>query len=189
MGDALIIAKSEKTLDCLSEILKEENYSETNTVFSAAEAKKIVACKDFDVVFIYAPLADEVGLNLSLYMATHTNSGVFIALNKDTITKAGDKLSINGVVALEKPITSEFIHHSILAFRAMKCRIDVMKRENQKLKVQIEDIKVVNRAKCVLMQCLSMTEEQAHKYLERQAMDMRISKKQIAEQVLNTYEI
>lgn len=189
MGNALIIAKSEKALDCLSEILKDESYSEINTAFSAVEAKKMVTCKGFDIVFIYAPLADEVGLNLSIYMATHTNSGVFIALNKDTITKAGDRLSVNGVVALEKPITAEFIHHSILAFRAMKCRIDVMKRENQKLKVQIEDIKVVNRAKCVLMQCLSMTEEQAHKYLERQAMDMRISKKQIAEQVLNTYEI
>ncbi len=48
---------------------------------------------------------------------------------------------------------------------------------------------MISRAKCVLMQCLAMSEPQAHKYLEKQAMDLRISKKNVAEQVLTTYEM
>lgn len=189
MSNALVVAKNDKTLNCLTEMVRSEGYSEIETAVSALEAKKHISDKSFDVVIIYTPLADELGLNLSIYIATHTDSGVFIAISKDTVAKTGDKLAVNGVVSLVKPLTAESVHHSLLAFMAMKCRMEIMEQENHKLKVQLEDIKVVSRAKCVLMQCLSMTEAQAHKYLEKQAMDMRISKKQVAEQVLNTYEI
>ena len=48
-------------------------------------------------------------------------------------------------------------------------------------------MKIVNRAKLLLMQNLRMTESQAHHYLEKQAMDLRKSKYDIALRVLNTY--
>ena len=50
-------------------------------------------------------------------------------------------------------------------------------------------MKIINRAKFTLMQCLTMSEEQAHRYLEKQAMDMRISKLDVARRVLSTYEL
>ena len=39
-----------------------------------------------------------------------------------------------------------------------------------------------------LIQYLSMTESQAHRYIEKQAMDMRLPKRAVAESILNTYE-
>ena len=47
---------------------------------------------------------------------------------------------------------------------------------------------IVNRAKYALIQYLGMTEEQAHKYIEQQAMNQRISKRTAAENILKTYE-
>ena len=47
---------------------------------------------------------------------------------------------------------------------------------------------LIDRAKCVLIQVLGMTEPQAHRYIEKQAMDMRVSKRQVAEELLKTYE-
>ena len=40
----------------------------------------------------------------------------------------------------------------------------------------------------MLIQCLSMTEQQAHQYIENQAMNMRTAKLDIAKQVIRTYE-
>ena len=60
--------------------------------------------------------------------------------------------------------------------------------ENERLKHMVEDMKVINRAKLLLVTCLNMSEEQAHRYLEKQAMDLRVSKLQIAMQVIKTYE-
>lgn len=61
-------------------------------------------------------------------------------------------------------------------------------KENTKLKTQVETMKLVNRAKILLMQNLRMTESQAHHYLEKQAMNLRKSKYDVALRVLKTYE-
>ena len=59
---------------------------------------------------------------------------------------------------------------------------------SNKLLQKIEDIKMIDRAKCILIQYLNMTESEAHRYIEKQAMDMRTTRKTIAEGILRTYE-
>lgn len=51
-----------------------------------------------------------------------------------------------------------------------------------------EDIKIINRAKQVLITRLSMSEPEAHRYIEKRAMDMRLTKRAVAESILKTYE-
>ena len=63
-----------------------------------------------------------------------------------------------------------------------------LRNENFKLQSKIEEIRLVNRAKCVLIQYLKLTEPQAHRYIEKQAMDTRQTKKDVAEKILKTYE-
>ena len=63
-----------------------------------------------------------------------------------------------------------------------------LRQENVKLQSKIEEIRLVDRAKCALIQYLSMTEEQAHHFIEKQAMDMRTTKREIAEGILKSYE-
>ena len=46
----------------------------------------------------------------------------------------------------------------------------------------------MNRAKWSLIECLKMTEEQAHRYIEKQAMDERLSKRAVAEAIIKTYK-
>lgn len=70
---------------------------------------------------------------------------------------------------------------------ATRRRLLGLKHENIKLQKKIEDIRLVDRAKCVLIQHLSLTEQQAHRYIEKQAMDRRISKPEVAQGILNTY--
>ncbi len=69
-----------------------------------------------------------------------------------------------------------------------KNRVLTLNEENLKLQDKIVQIKLVNRAKWVLIRYLNMTENQAHKYIEQQAMERRVSKKKIAEKILKMYE-
>ena len=57
-----------------------------------------------------------------------------------------------------------------------------------KLQKKIEEIRLVDRAKCALIQYLNMTEATAHRYIEKQAMDTRRTKSAIAKDILNTYD-
>ena len=50
------------------------------------------------------------------------------------------------------------------------------------------DIKIINRAKWALINSLNMSEDEAHRYIEKQAMDKCISKRNIADEILKTYK-
>lgn len=52
----------------------------------------------------------------------------------------------------------------------------------------MEDIRVVNKAKWFLIEQLKMTEQEEHRYIEKQAMDRCVTKRVIAENILSTYK-
>ncbi|MCR5401851.1 MAG: ANTAR domain-containing protein [Treponema sp.] len=62
-------------------------------------------------------------------------------------------------------------------------------REKLKLENSLQEERLVNRAKCILMQYLNMSESQAHRYIEVQSMQLRQTRLQTAESILKTYEI
>ena len=64
-----------------------------------------------------------------------------------------------------------------------------MKKEKNKLLKQVDDIKKIDRAKCLLIQYNKMTEDEAHRYLEKQAMDLRISRRAVADKIINYFEV
>ena len=72
---------------------------------------------------------------------------------------------------------------------ATNARLKNMQNLNKKLTQKIDDIKIVDRAKCLLISHLNMTETNAHKYIEKKAMDVRISRREVAENILKTYEL
>ena len=63
-----------------------------------------------------------------------------------------------------------------------------IEKENAELKTMVEDLKLIDRAKLLLVTCLNMTESQAHRYLEKRAMDLRVSRVEVAKQVIQTYQ-
>jgi len=70
---------------------------------------------------------------------------------------------------------------------ATRARLRTMDKKNKSLNAKMSEIRTVNRAKWALIESLGMTESQAHHYIEKQAMDMRLSKGDIAVSILNTY--
>ncbi|MBO5462830.1 MAG: ANTAR domain-containing protein [Clostridia bacterium] len=63
------------------------------------------------------------------------------------------------------------------------------KSEKKTLSIEekMEEIRIVNRAKWLLISELKMDEQGAHRYIEKQAMDRCISKRIVAEEIIKTY--
>ena len=49
---------------------------------------------------------------------------------------------------------------------------------------KMQEIRIVNHAKWILIEHLKMTETDAHRYIEKQAMDRCISKREMAEEII-----
>ena len=73
-------------------------------------------------------------------------------------------------------------------FCATRERMRQMQARQATVEEKIEEIRLVNRAKWLLIECLSMTEPEAHRYIEKQSMDARISKREVAENIIKTYK-
>ena len=95
---------------------------------------------------------------------------------------------IHGVLVIAKPVNKHLFHHFLQFTECFKMRMFRVIEENEKLKHMVADMKIINRAKFLLITCLNMSEDQAHRYLEKQAMDLRTSKLEVAKQVIRTYE-
>ena len=51
------------------------------------------------------------------------------------------------------------------------------------------DIRTVNRAKWLLIERMKMTEQEAHYFIEKQAMDLRVSRREMAENIIRAYDM
>ncbi len=70
---------------------------------------------------------------------------------------------------------------------AVQYKVQVLSSQTTKLKVKMEEIKQVNRAKMLLMQNMNMSEQEAHRYIEKEAMDRGMKKTAISEEIIKTY--
>jgi AmiR/NasT family two-component response regulator len=188
MESALIIASSQKHIAYFTEILSAASIRKIVTLPTCGEARRLLVTQDFDLVIINAPLSDETGENLSRQIASKGMAQVILVVASEYFDAVSALCENDGVLTISKPIHREVFWSALMLARAAQKRLAYMQAENRKLKQKIEDIRIVDRAKCILISYMSMSEQEAHRYIEKQAMDMRVSRREIAEGILKTYE-
>lgn len=189
LESVLIISANEQSIISFSQLLKAYGYQIIDSTKSGADSRRHISDRgEYDLVIINAPLTDEYGDLLANDIAQNTNSGVVLTVKSEVEFEIESRTSEYGVFVLAKPLSKQLFYKAIKLLEASRNRINGVKKENIKLQKKIDDIRIINRAKCILMEYLSMSEPQAHKYLERQAMDLRLTKVEVAKRLLTTYE-
>lgn len=188
-GSALIVSGTEKGSNLIEDLMR--NTSGISDFFytrNGSEARRILIENSYDIIIINTPLADEFGHDLALYASTNTVSGLILIVKSEIYEEICDRVEDYGILVLSKPLSRQTFYSAVKLVSATQKRLLILEKENMKLQKKIEEIRLVDRAKCVLIQYLNMTEAEAHRYIEKQAMDMRKTKKTIAENILNTYD-
>lgn len=188
MDSALIVSGSDKGIDLISQLLNTNAKPEVTSAKSSGEARRLINAAEYDIVIINTPLTDEFGDNLAVTITEISASGVILIVNNEIADDISAKVENYGVLIVSKPIIRQVFMQSLKLAMASKRRILILKSENISLQQKIEEIRIVTRAKCVLIQYLNMSEIQAHRYIEKQAMDMRTTRQEIAQNILKTYE-
>ena len=183
MESVLIVSSDQKSTAYLYDLLRDEQLSIIESTENIAEIQS-----DYDLVLIDAPLKNDLNGKAAAELFAKTDSRIILAVPKELERDFESKSEKYGIFVIAKPVDKNTLRKTLHFFRAMNKRLGGMQKENVKLKKQIDDIRLINRAKCILMEYLSMTEPQAHRYLEKQAMDLRITKAEMAKSILSTYE-
>ena len=183
----LIVSAVEKIYEYITEILPPGEFSPILRAASAGEAKRMLVSDEADIVIINTPLPDEFGTELALDLSGGT-AGVLLLVKNDYFDQVCYKVEREGVLTVGKPSPKQTLYGAVKLAAAMSARLAKMERKNKTLQEKMADIRTVNRAKWLLIENLNMTERDAHYYIEKQAMNMRLSRHEVAENIIRTYD-
>ncbi len=187
MDSALIVSNSKKIIESIAEILAQASVTSISTVSNGGEARRMLIEKDFDLYIVNTPLPDEFGESLALNIASKGISVVILIVRAELYDEISEGVEDYGVLTIARPISRSLFWNVLKLAIATHKKVKAFHDENTKLIQKMEDIKIVEKAKFVLISSLSLTESEAHRYIEKKAMDMRITRRKVAEEILRTY--
>ena len=183
----LIAGKTEEICGSIAQLLLELDCDNISTFTSGAIIRGVDISK-FDSVIISTPLSDEFGLDLVADIAKDTKNGVVVLAKREIADEVQKKIRFTGAFVLPRPFNKALLVQTIKLAEVAHIGMAKLEEENRQLSQQLSDMKIVNRAKSMLMQYLNLTEEQAHRHIQKQAMDLRKTQRAVAEDILKTYQ-
>ena len=184
----LAVSASLKFVETLRTLLPEGRYGPVTVLHDAAAARRALAENSYDLVLINTPLPDEFGTRLALDACESSSAGVLLLVKAEHCPDIEAQVSVHGVLTLAKPTSAQLFAQTLRLLCITRERLRGMEKKAVTLQEKMEEIRLVNRAKWLLIEELKMTEQEAHRYIEKQAMDRCVTKRVVAEQILSTYK-
>ncbi len=182
----LIASASENLNLALSSLLPASAFSSVQTVDSINAAQRILAERDFDFVIVNTPLPDDTGIRFAIDACTG-GTVVLLLVKSDIYMGIYDRVVSHGVFTLSKPTSKQALSQALRFLASARERMRKAEKKTLSIEKKMEEIRIVNRAKWLLINELKMDEPHAHHYIEKQAMDLCVTKRQVAEKIINTY--
>lgn len=189
MSQILLVSSSGKLKESLTAFLCERGQVQVDTAASASGARRLLLEREYDIVLVDTPLADESGLALALDLSAQGTGSVLLLVRAEIAEQVQDQVEHHGIYVVQKPIVRSVLQSALRFVWASHYRMEQISKNQTRLKQQLEDVKIIDRAKCCLIELLGMSEATAHRHIEKQAMDLRKSRRSVAEDILRTYEV
>ena len=142
-----------------------------------------------DLVIVNAPLPGGDSLSYCSSVADSSDSAVLLLVPQGQLDHTEDRMLPAGVMTLGKPLSSIMLSQSLRGLCAMHERLRSRQQALHTVENAVEEIKLINRAKWLLISCLNMTEDEAHRYIGKLAMQQQRPKRDIAEGIIRTYSL
>lgn len=183
----LVADSGDKIYDYISQSLPRSDYDPILRAGDAGEARRMLLNAPVDIVIINTPLKDDFGTELALDLADGS-AGVLLLVKNELYDQICYKVEGSGVLTLGKPTSRQGFYSAVKLLTAMTARLSKLEKANHTLQEKMADIRVVNRAKWLLIEHHHMKEQDAHYFIEKQAMDTRLSRREVAENIIRSYD-
>lgn len=184
----LIVSSSIKIFDYFKALLPSSSFGPIAYAATAADAWRITLSQPYDIVIINCPLPDQQGKDLAIELTSQQPCAVMLMVKGDKYESIVYETEDYGILTLMKPCPRASIYQAVRLMASTSSRIRRSAKKVKILEDKIDELRIVNRAKLELISRMKVSEDEAHKYIEKIAMDMRITRRQVAEQLLKVWE-
>lgn len=183
----LVVSSSESFNAALPALLPESAFYPICLTSSISAAKRKIAEQSFDFLIINSPLPDESGTRLAIDICAQADTVVLLLVRAELHAEIYDKVAEHGVFTLPKPTSKSALATAFGWMASTRERLRKFEKKNMTVEEKMAEIRLVNRAKWLLINEIKMDEPNAHRYIEKQAMDRCVSKRTVAEEIIKTY--
>ena len=183
----LAVSAAGRFNDALPRLLSESTFHPVTVAPSVAAARRLLLDRSFDIVLINAPLPDDQGVKLACDLSCSTGTVVLLLVKAEVAEEVNTRVVCHGVFTLSKPTSPQALLQAMQWMISARERLRGLEKRAASMDEKMEEIRLVNRAKWLLIEFLSMTEADAHRYIEKQAMDRCVPRLEIAQGIIRTY--
>ena len=184
----LLVSSPGSLCEAVEALLPEGSVSQMTTVRSVSAARRLLLEQEFDLVLVNGPLPDDLGMRLACDTSASTSSGVVFVARQELCDEVSDRLASLGVAVLPKPCSTRELSLALQFARAARARLLNAAHKQVSVEEKIAEIRLVNRAKWLLISNLGMSEPDAHRLIEKRAMDTRSTKRAVAQDIIDSYD-
>ena len=182
----LLVSSSEKMNASLTSLLPDRIYYPLTVVSSVSEAQRKINEQSYDFVIVNAPLPDDFGRKFAIDVTTDNDAVTVLIVKNELYDETYDKVAEYGVLTISKPTNAVMMKQTLDYMRATRERLYRMQKKTVSLEDKMTEIRLVNKAKWVLIENRGYSEEQAHKYIEKTAMDLGLTRREVAQTILQS---
>ena len=183
----LVVSAAQKFNEAFAAMLPGSEYYPVRFVGNIAAARREMVNKTYDLVIINAPLPDDFGTRFAIDVSAKSSAIVLLFVKNDRYPEVYGKVMEHGVLAVSKPTSTQMVAQSLRVMCTMRERLRMMEAKQATVEDKISEIRLFNRAKWLLIEHEGISEADAQHRLEKQAMDSRVSKKKVAEEIIKIY--
>ena len=178
----MILSKNSKMVDFITAAMPPDSFSPIRVLSSATDARRTLLNTNVDIVIIHPPLTDEFGTKLAQDISKEC--AVAVIVKPELLEKAAYKLEPYGIVTLPSTLYKSVLYQTVMLLSSSVVKMNRLKENTKQLREKLHEIRTVTKAKSLLISERNMTEEQAHRYIEKTAMDSGKRKIQIAKAII-----
>lgn len=180
----LVLSASDSFNTALCQLLPDTKFSPIRLEAGINAGKRALSEQSYDLIIINSPLPDDAGIRFAMDRSDLTPSVVLLVVRAELYAATYAKAVKHGVYLLPKPTAKAVVAQALDWMVATRERLKAMERKTISTEEKMQEIRIVNRAKWCLIEKQGMTEAEAHRLIEKQAMDRCLTKREIAEEIL-----
>lgn len=181
----LIVSGSEQFAAIVKKALHGYAFATVDIRKSAAASRQCIMERYYNIIVIDSPLPDESGLELALDTVEQCSASLLMVVPAEIYEDILDRVTDYGVLVIHKPGPRGRIGKAVRFLAATHKKIRRLEKKILTMEEKMEEIRIVSKAKVLLVEKRQMTEDEAHRYIGKMAMDQGVSRKRIAEKILD----
>lgn len=182
----LVVSSSQSMEQLVRRVLFGKSHPVIDYRKTCTLARRALLENKYDIVIIDCPLSEEIGYDFAMDICEEYDASVLIITPPEIYDDVMEYVSDRVILALSKPISEEFLIRGVRFLSAIQNRMKHYENKVASVEDKMEELKLVNRAKMLLMEKKHITESEAHRLIMKEAMDHSVGKKYVARSIIDS---